>query len=75
MYFLIFSVRRPTRKEGYPFDRRISIHLRVDEVCKHSYMFSNPSIQPGHECFVITGMVNSCYGPYSLLSISNMLVE
>ena len=49
--------------------------LRVDEVCKHSYIFSNPSIQPGHECFVFTGVVNSCYGPYSLLSVSDMLVE
>ena len=47
--------------------------LRVDEVFKHSYIFSNPSIQPGHECFVITGVVNSCYGPYSLLSITHML--
>ena len=45
--------------------------VRIEEVCKHSYIFSNPSIQPGHECFVITGMVNSnCYyGPYSLLLI------
>ena len=48
--------------------------LRVDEICKHSYMFSNPSIQSGCECFVITGMVNSCYGPYSLLFIFYMLV-
>ena len=46
--------------------------LRVGKVCKHSYIFSNPAIQPGHECFVITGVVNSCYGPYSLLSITDM---
>ena len=44
------------------------------EVWKHSYIFSNPSIQPGHECFLMTGMVNSCYGPYSLLLIYCMLV-
>ena len=49
--------------------------LRVDEVCKDSYMFSNPSIQSDYECFVITGMVSSCYGPYSLLFIFCMLVE
>ena len=49
--------------------------LRVDEVCKYSYIFSNVSIKPGHECFVITGLVNSCHGPYSPLSISDMLVD
>ena len=49
--------------------------LRVDEVCKHSYILSNTSVQPGHEGFVIIGMVNSCYGPYSLLLIFHILVE
>ena len=49
--------------------------LRVDEVCKHSYIFSNPSIQSGYECFAITGIVDSCYGPHSLLFIFCMLVE
>ena len=43
--------------------------LRVDEVCQHSYIFSYSSIQPGHECFVITGMV------HSRLLIFCMLVE
>ena len=49
--------------------------LRVDEVWKHSYLFSNPSIQPVHERFVITGTVNSCYDPYSVLFISDMVIE
>ena len=49
--------------------------LRIDEVCKHSYIFSRPSIQPAHECFVITEVVNFFYGPYSLLSIYDMWVE
>ena len=48
--------------------------LRVDKVCEHLYIFSNPSIQTSHECFVITGMVNSCYGPCSLLLIYCTLV-
>ena len=43
--------------------------LRVDEVGKHSYVFSNPSMQPGHKCFVFIEMDNSCYGPYLLLLI------
>ena len=49
--------------------------LRVEDVCKHWYIFSNLSKQPGLECFAITGVVNSWYGSYSLLSISYMLVE
>ena len=49
--------------------------LQVDEVCKHLYIFSNPKIQSDHECFVITGVVNSGYGLYSLLLIFCMLVE
>ena len=49
--------------------------LRFDEVYKHSYIFSNLSIQPGHKCFVITGMVSSCYGRYSILLIFCLLVE
>ena len=48
--------------------------LRVDEVCKHSYVFSNSSIQPGQKCCVITGRANSCGGPFSLL-ICGVLVE
>ena len=48
--------------------------LQVDEVCKQSYIFSNPSMQPGHECSSITGMLNSCY-LYSLLLVFSMLVE
>ena len=31
-------------------------------------------VQPGHECFVITGMTNSCYGSYSLLLVFCILV-
>ena len=49
--------------------------LRVDEVCKHSYIFSNLSIEPGHECFVITRMVNYCYGACSHLLIFCLAVE
>ena len=49
--------------------------LQVDEVCKHSYMFSKTSLESGYDCFVISGMVNSCYGPYSLLFKFCMLVE
>ena len=49
--------------------------LQVDDVCKHSYIFSNSSVQTGHECFVITGMVNSCYGPYSVLLIFCIVAE
>ena len=49
--------------------------LGVDEVCKHSYVFSNPSIQSGYECFVVTWIVSSCYGPYSLWFIFFMLIE
>ena len=49
--------------------------LRVDEVCKHSYIFSNSSIQPGHDCFVTTWMVNSCYHLYILLLIFSILIE
>ena len=41
--------------------------VRVDEVCKRSCIFLNPSTQPGHECSVIIGLVSSCYGLYSLL--------
>ena len=32
-------------------------------------------MQPAHECLDITGMVYSCYGPYSLLLTYGMLVE
>ena len=49
--------------------------LQVDDVCKHSYIFSNSSVQSGYESFIITRKVNSCYGPYSLLLIFCMLVE
>ena len=49
--------------------------LKVEVVCKCSSIFSNLSIQPGHECFVITGTVNPCYGLYSLSLILVMLVE
>ena len=49
--------------------------LRVDEVCKHSYIFSNSSIQPGHDCFATTWMVNSCYHLYILLLIFSILIE
>ena len=48
--------------------------LRVDEVCQHSYIFSYSSIQPGHEGFVITGMVNIVM-VHSRLLIFCMLVE
>ena len=56
-------------KKGIPLIDAFQMYPRllgVDEVCKHSYIFSNSSIQPGHERFVITGVGNSCYGPYSL---------
>ena len=49
--------------------------LLVGKVCKYSYLFSKPLIQLGHECLVITGVVNPCYDLDSLLPISNMLVE
>ena len=49
--------------------------LRVDEVCKHSSIFSKPSIQPGHECFVIRGMVNSCMVRIHFFLKFCMLVE
>ena len=41
--------------------------LRVGEVWKHSDISSNVSIKPVHECLIITGRTNSCYGPCSLL--------
>ena len=49
--------------------------LQVDEVCKHLYIFSNPSIQPGQECFVIPGVVKSFYGLCSLSLIFGVLVK
>ena len=49
--------------------------MLVEEVCKHSYISSNSSVQPSHECLVITGMARSCCGRYSLLFIFGMLVE
>ena len=49
--------------------------LLVGKVCKYSYLFSKPLIQLGHECLVITGVVNPCYDLDSLLPISDMLVE
>ena len=39
--------------------------LQVDQVCRHSYISSNLSIQPGYEWLITTGMVNSCYGLYN----------
>ena len=47
--------------------------LRADEVCKKWYIFSDPSIQPVYDCFVITGMTNSCYGPLSVFTFINIL--
>ena len=38
--------------------------LLVDNACNHSYIFSNHSMHPGYECFVITEMLTSCYGQY-----------
>ena len=43
--------------------------LRGDEVRKNSNIFSNPSIQPGHECFVIIGAV----GKFLLWSASTFI--
>ena len=47
--------------------------LRVDEVCKHSHMFSNPSIQPGHECYHCDGksLLWSVFAIINILYASN----
>ena len=49
--------------------------LPVEEVCKHSDIYCNPSIQHGHECFAITGMVNPCYVQCLLSSTFDILLE
>ena len=65
-------------KKGIPLIDTFKMYprmLRIDEVCEHLYIFSNPSTQSGYECFVIMEMVNSFYVPYSFLLIFCMLEE
>ena len=54
---------------------KYSMMLCIKEVCKYSYISSNPSMQPGHECPVLTGIVNPCYSSLLPLFIFGMLVE
>ena len=65
----IFSLKR----FNFIYIFNLSINLSQDAAsCRGMsalYIFSNPSMQTGHECFLTIGMVNSCYGPYSILLI------
>ena len=54
---------------------KYSMMLCIKEVWKYSYISSNPSMQPGHECPVLTGIVNPCYSSLLPLFIFGMLVE
>ena len=54
---------------------KYSMMLCIKEVCKYSYISSNPSMQPGHECPVLTGIVNPCYSSLLPLFVFGMLVE
>lgn len=66
-------------RTGGPFSQhklnKYSMMLCIKEVCKYPYISSNPSMQPGHECPVLTGIVNPCYSSLLPLFIFGMLVE